>query len=63
MDHLIPHVVELKTAQDMYDALVGLFKSNNTSKKLRHQLHSVMMPRSDYVVSYLMRVSQLRDKL
>lgn len=64
-DHLIPHVAKLKTAKEMYDALMGLFKSNNTSKKLtfRHQLHSVMMSRSDYVVSYLMRVSQLRDKL
>jgi len=64
-DHLIPHVAELKTAEEMYDALVGLFKSNNTSKKLtlRHQLHSVMMSILDYVVSYLMRVSQLRDKL
>jgi hypothetical protein len=39
-DHLIPHVVELKTAKEVYDALVGLFESNNTSRKLtlRHQL-------------------------
>jgi len=39
-DHLIPHISELDTAKKMYDALVGLFESNNTSRKLslRHQL-------------------------
>jgi len=31
-DHLIPYVVELKTAKEMFDALAVLFKSKNTSK-------------------------------
>lgn len=61
-DHLIPHVVELKTAKEVYYDFVGLYESNNTNKKT-HQLHSVMMFRSDSFVSYLMRVSRLRNKL
>jgi hypothetical protein len=30
-DHLIPHISEKKTTKDMYDALVGLYQSENTS--------------------------------
>jgi hypothetical protein len=43
--HLIPHIVELKTSKEMFDALVGLFESKNTSKKLalRNQLYCIMM--------------------
>jgi hypothetical protein len=33
-DHLIPHIVELKTAKEMFDALVELFESKNTSKEI-----------------------------
>ena len=39
-DHLIPCVVALNNAKEVYDALVGLYESRNTSRKLnlRHQL-------------------------
>jgi hypothetical protein len=30
-DHLIPHISEKKTTKDMYDALVSLYQSGNTS--------------------------------
>ena len=64
-DHLIPHISEKKTAKDMYDALVGLYQSGNTSRKLtlRHQLQSVEMSSSDTVASYIMRITQIRDQL
>lgn len=54
--HLIPHVAELKFANEMYDALVGLFEVKNISVKLalRHQLHWVMMFRLDLVATYVM---------
>ena len=44
---LISHVANLKTTKEMYDSLVGLFESKNTSRKLalRHQLHCIMMSR------------------
>ena len=52
-DHLIPHISELDTTKKMFDALVGLFEGNNTSRKLalRHQLQSIMMNRSDTVAT------------
>lgn len=56
-DHLIPHISELDTTK-MYDALVGLLESNNTSRKLalRHQLRNIMMNKSDTVATYFMSV-------
>ena len=64
-DHLVPHIAELNTATEMFDALVNLFESKTTSRKiaLRHQLRYVSMPKSDSVATYLMRVSQLKDQL
>jgi hypothetical protein len=49
----------------MYDALVGLYQSGNTNRKLilRHKLRSVEMSKSDTVASYLMRITQIRDQL
>lgn len=32
-DHLIPHISQLKTAKQIYDALTGLFETNNPSRK------------------------------
>jgi hypothetical protein len=39
-DHLIPHIFEKKTTKNMYAALVGLYRSENASRKLilRYQL-------------------------
>ena len=33
-DHLIPHISEQDSAKKMFDALVNLFESNNTSRRL-----------------------------
>jgi hypothetical protein len=64
-DHLIPHIFELKIAKEMFDAFVGLFESENTSRKLslRNQLHCIMMSKSDSIATYFTKVSQLRDQL
>jgi hypothetical protein len=64
-NHLIPHIFEKKTAKEMYEALVGLYHSRNASRKLilRHQLQSVEMSKSNTVVSYLMRITQIHEQL
>lgn len=64
-DHLVPHFVELNISKVLYGSLVGFFESNNTSRKLtlRHQLYSVLLTQSYYVVFYIMIVSHLRDEL
>jgi hypothetical protein len=64
-DHLIPHISELQTARQMYEALNRLYESKDISRNLtlRNQLRNMKMDNSEYVTSYLMRVSQIRDQL
>jgi hypothetical protein len=64
-DHLIPHLSEKKMTKEMFDALVGLFQSDNLNRKmiLRNKLRSMQMSRSDNVTSYFMRITQVRDQL
>jgi hypothetical protein len=64
-DHLIPNVSELKTPKEMFDALTRLYESKNTSRKLtlRHQLRNVTMNKSETVVNYFMKISQIKDQL
>jgi hypothetical protein len=49
----------------MFDSLVGLFESKNTSNKLalRNKLHCIMMTKLDSIATYFMKVSQLRDQI
>jgi hypothetical protein len=53
-DHLIPHISKKKTAKEMFDALVGLYQSENINKKmiLLNKLRSIEMIRSDTVTNY-----------
>jgi hypothetical protein len=64
-DHLIPYISELQTARQMYEALSRLYESKDISRNLtlRNQLHNMKMENSEFVTSYLMRVSQIRDQL
>jgi hypothetical protein len=64
-DHLIPNVSELKTPKEMFDALTRLYESKNTSRKLtlRHQLRNVTMNKSETMVNYFMKISQIKDQL
>ena len=63
--HLIPHIAELKFAEEMYDALVGLFESKNINRKLalRNQLRCIKMTKEDTVATFFIKVSQTRDQL
>jgi hypothetical protein len=58
-DHLIPHVAKKTKAQDVFDALVGLFHNDNLNRKmvLKNKLRDCRMNRSDNVTSYLMRIT------
>jgi hypothetical protein len=63
--HLIPHIYELQTTRKMYEALSSFYESKDISQNLtlRNQLHNMKMDNSESITSYLMRVSQIRDKL
>jgi hypothetical protein len=64
-DHLIPHISELQTIRQMYEALNRLYGSKYISQNLslKNQLCNMKMENSESVTSYLMRVSQIRDQL
>jgi hypothetical protein len=49
-DHLIPHISKKKMVKEMFDALVGLYQSENINMKmiLHNKLRSVEMTRSEH---------------
>ena len=49
----------------MWDALTSLFQSSNENRKmvLRKKLKSIKMAKAERVISYLARISQVRDEL
>ena len=64
-DHLIPHLAEKKTADDMWDTLKQLFEAKNENWKmaLKDKLHNVKMTKHESVTSYLTQVAQVKDEL
>jgi hypothetical protein len=54
-DHLIPHLDEKKTSQEMWDALKNLFEAMNENQKmaLKDKLHDTNMGKGESVSSYL----------
>ena len=49
----------------MWDALTGLFQISNENRKmvLREKLKSIKMVKGEVVISYLTRISRVRDEL
>ena len=64
-DNLILHIDENKSSKEMYDALVSLYQNKNIGRLLhsKHQLQVVEMSNEDTIVSYLMKITQIRDQL
>jgi hypothetical protein len=58
-DHLLPHISNLKTTYDMYEALKEMFESDNTLRDitLKSQLQSTKMIKGDMVSSFFMKIS------
>lgn len=64
-DHVIPHLSENKTTREMWEALMKLYQSDNTSKKMmpREKLKNAKMTISNTVTSYLTKITQVCDDL
>jgi hypothetical protein len=64
-DHLILHLVEKKTTNEMWDALKGLYEAKNENRKmaLRDKLHGARMVKGQSVATYLTQVTQVKDEL
>jgi hypothetical protein len=58
-DHLLPHIANLKTACEMYEALKEMFESDNTLRALtlKSQLQSTKMTKGDTVSIFFMKIS------
>ena len=64
-DHVIPHIFGKDHTHEMWSALTGLFQSTNENKKmvLREKLKNVKMVKGEMCMTYLTRISQVRDEL
>ena len=64
-DHLLPHISNLKTTHDMYEALKGMFESDNTLRALtlKSQLQSTKMMKDDTVALFFMKLSEIKEQL
>jgi hypothetical protein len=62
---MIPHMSKKTSSKEMFDAIVSLFQSDNTSQKmiLKAKLRECRMTRFDNVTNYLMRITQICDQL
>ncbi|XP_059073229.1 uncharacterized protein LOC131874036 [Cryptomeria japonica] len=64
-DHLVPIISKMSSARDMFKTLEGMYEINNTSRALtlRQQLHNVKMDKDESVISFFMKITDLRNQL
>jgi hypothetical protein len=64
-DHLLPCIANLKTTYDMYEALKGMFESDNTLRALtlKSQLQSTKMMKGDTIALFFMKLSEIKEHL
>ena len=64
-DHVIPHISTKDHAHEMWSALTRLFESINENKKMVHRekLKNIKMVKGEMCMTYLTRISQVRDEL
>jgi hypothetical protein len=64
-DHLIPHLTGKTHAYEMWESLTKLYQSTNENRNmiLREKLKSIKMTKIENVVTYLTRLTQVRDEL
>jgi hypothetical protein len=64
-DHLLPHIANLKTAYEMYESLKEMFESDDTLRALtlKSQLQSIKMTKGDTVVTFFMKISEIKEQL
>ena len=64
-DHIVPHLSGKKTAAEMWTALESLHQSKKENRKmvLQERMRSTRMAKGEGVVSYLTKLTQIRDEL
>ena len=63
--NLLAYVGNLRMSKDMYDKIVGMYEVNNLNEmiSLNDQLKDTKMNKGEFVQSYIMRISRLRNQL
>jgi hypothetical protein len=64
-DHLLPQISNLKTTYEMYEALKDVVESDNTLRALilKGKLQSTKMKKGDTVVTFFMKISEIKEQL
>ena len=64
-DHIFPHLVDKKTALEMWKALESLYQSKNENRKmvLQERMRSTKMAKGEGVLPYFTRLTQIKDEL
>jgi hypothetical protein len=64
-DHLLPCITNLKTTYEMYESLKDMFESDNTLRALtlKGQLQITKMTKGDTVVTFFMKISEIKEKI
>ena len=64
-DNLLAYVGNLRRFKYMYDKITGMYEFKNLNEiiSLKDQFKYMNMKKGEYVQSYIMRISRLRDQL
>jgi hypothetical protein len=64
-DHLMPHISNMKTTYEMYEALNNMFETKNTLRDLtlKGQLQNIKMTKGDIVATFFMKMFEIKDHL
>jgi hypothetical protein len=64
-DNLLPHISNLKTTYEMYEALKDMFESDNTLRDLtlKGQFQSTKMKKGDIVGTFFMKILDIKEQL
>ena len=64
-DHLVPIISKMKTARIMIKSPKDLHEIKNTTRafSLRQQLHHIKMAQGEAVISYFMKITELKDSI
>lgn len=64
-DHISPHQTRLKIAKAMWTTIIGLYKGLSEAEKLvlKDKLRNITMSKLDFVVSYLTKISKVKEEL
>ena len=63
-DHIVPHIVEKKTTNEMWKALTSLYEGKSVQRKiiLETQMRSFMMTKGEDMEHFLFRLQSIRDQ-